>query len=175
VETESKSRRLFRGSRRFIQFYLKSLAILFVLYISREEPNGMIVVSLLISSCCVFLIVFRDVNHLGNGDCVDTSESLKTRHCQYSIDNIPWLTFLPLIHVPSEAPAPPRPTPRVIYPPPGTEYLIDTYILYETFRKLAVQFVFDLGDFASSLVVEDVDLAVDSLLFADSLHDVTGA
>jgi len=135
----------------------------------------MIVVSLLIFSCCVFLIVFRDVNHLGNDDCVDTSKSLKTRHCQYSINNIPWLTFLPLIHVSSEALAPSRPTPRVIYSSSETKYLIDTYILYGTFRKLVVQFVFDLDDFANNLVVEDVDLAVNNLLFADSLHDVTSA
>jgi hypothetical protein len=85
------------------------------------------------------------------------------------------LIFLPLIHVLSKALASSRPTPRVIYSSSETKYLIDTYILYETFRKLVVQFVFDLDDFANNLVVEDVDLAVDNLLFADSLHDVTSA
>ena len=59
-------------------------------------------------------------------------------------------------------------------PPPGIHNLINTHILYGAIRQLAVPFVLDLCDLARRLVVEDVDLAVDGLLFANTLHDIAG-
>lgn len=59
-------------------------------------------------------------------------------------------------------------------PPPGVCKLIDTHILKRTVREFAIPLVFNLGDLASGLVVEDVDLAVDGLLFTDALYDVAG-
>lgn len=59
-------------------------------------------------------------------------------------------------------------------PPPGVCKLIDTYIHEGAIRKLAIPLVLDLCDLACILVVKDVDLAVDGLLFADPLYDVAG-
>ena len=59
-------------------------------------------------------------------------------------------------------------------PPPGVCELIDTHILEGAVRELAVPLVLDLCNLARCLVVEDVDLAVDGLLFPDALYDVAG-
>ncbi len=53
--------------------------------------------------------------------------------------------------------------------------MIDTHILDGAIRKLAVPFVFNFRDFAAGLIIEDVDLAVDGLLFANAFNDVTCA
>ena len=57
-------------------------------------------------------------------------------------------------------------------PPPGARQLIETHILEGAIRQLAIPLVLDLCDLAR--LVEDVDLAVDGLLFADALDDVAG-
>ena len=59
-------------------------------------------------------------------------------------------------------------------PPPGIHNLINTHILYGAIRQLAIPFVLHLCDLARCLVIEDVDLAVDGLLFADALHHIAG-
>ena len=57
-------------------------------------------------------------------------------------------------------------------PPPRIRKLVDTHILEGAIRELAIPLVLDLCDFACRLVVEDVDLAVNGLLFTDALYDV---
>lgn len=57
-------------------------------------------------------------------------------------------------------------------PPPRAYEVVDTHILEGAVRELAVPFVLDLCDLARRLVVEDVDFAVDGLLFPDALDDV---
>ncbi len=59
-------------------------------------------------------------------------------------------------------------------PPPRVHELVDTHILEGAIRELAIPFVLDLCDLARRLVIEDVDLAVDGLLFPDALYDVAG-
>ena len=59
-------------------------------------------------------------------------------------------------------------------PPPRVCKLIDTYILERAIREFAIPLILNLCDLARRFVVEDVDLAVDSLLFADALYDVAG-
>ena len=59
-------------------------------------------------------------------------------------------------------------------PPPGIDELIDTHILNGAVRELAVPLILNLCDLARRLVVEDVDLAVDGLLFANAFYDVAG-
>lgn len=57
-------------------------------------------------------------------------------------------------------------------PPPGICKLIDTHILEGAVRELSIPLVLNLCDLARRLVIEDVDLAVDGLLFTDAFHDV---
>ena len=83
-------------------------------------------------------------------------------------------THLPPPRVPGEAPRPPRPALVIVHPPPETEQLAETYIRERAVGQIAVPLVLHLGDFARRLVVEDVDLAGDGLLFADALDDVAG-
>ena len=59
-------------------------------------------------------------------------------------------------------------------PPPRIHNLINTHILYGAIRQLAIPFILHLCDLARCLVIEDVDLAVDGLLFADALHHIAG-
>ena len=60
-------------------------------------------------------------------------------------------------------------------PPPRAYEVVDTHILEGAVRELAVPLVLDLCDLARRFVVEDVDLAVDGLLFPDALDDVARA
>ena len=60
-------------------------------------------------------------------------------------------------------------------PPPRIDKLINTHICDGAIRELAIPLVLNLCDLARHLVIEDVDLAVDGLLFANALHDVAGA
>lgn len=84
-------------------------------------------------------------------------------------------TNLPHPGIPSEGPTPEQPSFVIMHPPPGIDKLIDTHILDRAIRELAVPLVLNLCDLARHLVVEDVDLAVDGLFFANALHDVAGA
>lgn len=58
-------------------------------------------------------------------------------------------------------------------PPPGVCKLINTHILEGAVRQLAVPLVLNLCDLACRLVVEDVDFAIDGLLFTNAFDDVT--
>ena len=84
-------------------------------------------------------------------------------------------TNLPYPRIPRERPAPEQPPLVIMNPPPRANNMVDTHILEGAVRELAVPLVLDLCDLARRLVVEDVDLAVDGLLFADTLDDVTRA
>ena len=57
-------------------------------------------------------------------------------------------------------------------PPPGIDKLINTHILKGAIGELAIPLILNLCDLARRLVVEDVDLAVDGLLFANAFYDV---
>ena len=59
-------------------------------------------------------------------------------------------------------------------PPPGIDKLIDTHILKGAIRELAVPLILNLCDLARRLVVENIDLAVDGLLFANAFYYVPG-
>ena len=59
-------------------------------------------------------------------------------------------------------------------PPPGIDELIETHILQGAIRELAIPLILNLCDLPRRLVVENVDLAVDRLLFLNTLHDVAG-
>lgn len=83
-------------------------------------------------------------------------------------------TNLPHPSIPSEGPTPEQPPFVIMQPPPGVCKLIDTYIHEGAIRELAIPLVLDLCDLACILVVKDVDLAVNGLLFADALYDVAG-
>ena len=61
-----------------------------------------------------------------------------------------------------------------MYPPPRTKQLLYTHILERAIRQLTIPLVLHLCDLACRLVVEDQNLAVDDLLFADTLDDVAG-
>ena len=58
-------------------------------------------------------------------------------------------------------------------PPPGARKLINTHILEGAIRELAIPLIFDLCNLAH-VINEDVDLAVNDLLFTDALYDVAG-
>lgn len=62
-----------------------------------------------------------------------------------------------------------------MHPPPRTQNLLETYILKRTVRQLAVPLVLHLRDLARRFIVVDEDLAVDDLLFIDTLDDVAHA
>lgn len=81
-------------------------------------------------------------------------------------------TNLPHPRIPRERPAPEQPPLVIMQPPPRAYEVIDTHILEGAVRELAVPLVLDLCDLSRRLVVEDVDLAVDGLLFSNTLHDV---
>ena len=81
-------------------------------------------------------------------------------------------TNLPHPRVPRKRPAPEQPALVIMQPPPRAYEVVDTHILEGAVRELAVPFVLDLCDLARRLVVEDVDFAVDGLLFPDALDDV---
>ena len=59
-------------------------------------------------------------------------------------------------------------------PPPGIDKLIDTHILKGAVRELAIPLVLNLCDLTRRLIIENVDLAVDGLLFTNAFYDVTG-
>lgn len=80
--------------------------------------------------------------------------------------------YLPPRSIPSETPAPPRPTFCVVDPPPWTEQLVHTYIRERAIRKLAIPLIFDLGNFAGSFIIKDIDLAIYSLLLTDAFDNV---
>lgn len=62
-----------------------------------------------------------------------------------------------------------------MHPPPRTQNPLETYILKRTVRQLAVPLVLHLRDLARRFIVVDEDLAVDDLLFVDTLDDVARA
>ena len=59
-----------------------------------------------------------------------------------------------------------------MHPPPRVEQLIETHIFEARIRQFAIPLVLYLRNFGRSLVIEDLNLAVDDLLFADALHDI---
>ena len=83
-------------------------------------------------------------------------------------------TDLPHPGIPRQRPTPEQPPFVVMQPPPGIDKLIDTHILKGAIRELAIPLILNLCDFARRLVVENVDLAVDGLLFANAFYDVAG-
>lgn len=80
-------------------------------------------------------------------------------------------TDLPHPSVPGERPSPEPPPFVIMYPPPGAYKLIDTHILERAIREFAIPFVLDFFDLVR-LVMEDIDLAINNLLFADALYDI---
>ena len=83
-------------------------------------------------------------------------------------------TNLPQPGIPCQGPTPEQPPFVIMQPPPGIDKLIDTHILKGAVRELAIPLILNLCDLARRLVVEDVDLAVDGLLFANAFYDVAG-
>lgn len=84
-------------------------------------------------------------------------------------------THLPPPHIPSRAPSPPNPPFRIAHSPPWRHQLLErTHICERTIGQLPIPFILDFGDLARGLVVEDVDLAADSLLLVDAFYDVAG-
>ena len=83
-------------------------------------------------------------------------------------------THLPPPGVPCKTPGPPCPALDIVYPPPGTEQLLDTHILERAVWELTIPLVLHFRDLASRLVVENQDLAIDDLLFAEALDNVAG-
>ena len=59
-------------------------------------------------------------------------------------------------------------------PPPGINELIDTHISKGAIRELAIPLILNLCDLARRLVVENVNLAVDGLLFANAFYNIAG-
>ncbi len=60
-----------------------------------------------------------------------------------------------------------------MHPPPRTEQLAETYINKTAIGQLAVPLVLNLRNLPRRLVVEDVDLAVNDLLLAEQLDDIS--
>lgn len=146
------------------------------------RPKAIRLVSSLVAQFCVFLIRLRHTNHLRYGHGVDLAESLGQEidvslympKCSYCISSFitGGSTNLPHSRIPRERPAPEQPPLVIMQPPPRAYEVVDTHILEGAVRELAVPFVFDLCDLARRLIVEDVDFAVDGLLFANTLHDI---
>ena len=61
-----------------------------------------------------------------------------------------------------------------MHPPPKTKELTKTYVGETAIGQIAVPFILDLGDFPRGLVVVDLDLAGDDLLFANTLDHIAG-
>ena len=83
-------------------------------------------------------------------------------------------TNLPRPGIPRQGPTPEQPPFVIVQPPPGIDKLIDTHILKGAIRELAIPLILNLCDFARRLVIENVDLAIDGLLFANAFYDVAG-
>ena len=83
-------------------------------------------------------------------------------------------TNLPHPGIPRQGPTPEQPPFVIMQPPPGIDELIDTHILKGAIRELAIPLILNLCDLARRLVVENVDLAVDGLLFANAFYDIAG-
>ena len=83
-------------------------------------------------------------------------------------------TDLPHPGIPRQGPAPEQPSFVIMQPPPGIDKLIDTHVLKGAIRELAIPLILDLCDLARRLVIENVDLAVNGLFFANAFYDVAG-
>ena len=60
-----------------------------------------------------------------------------------------------------------------MHPPPGTEKAIETHILKRAIGQLAVPLVLHFCDLSSSLVIENIDLAVNGLFLVDTLDHIS--
>ena len=60
-------------------------------------------------------------------------------------------------------------------PPPRTTQLLRTHICERAIRQLSIPLILNLRDLPHRLVIEDIDLAVNGLLFFDTLDDIACA
>ena len=147
---------------------------------SQASPRSSVTSRLLVAPLCVFLVGLGHRHYLGNSHRIQLPHSLiEKSQLDVAIDKscpskpARQRTHLPRQRVPREAPSPPRPALGIMHPPPRIEQLIDTYIFERAIGQFAIPLVLDFGDLTSVLVIKDIDLARDSLLLVDALHDIT--
>lgn len=100
------------------------------------------------------------------------SMTIHSTGVEHSDAEQPTPTHLPPPHIPGKRPCPPCPPFYIMDPPPGTEQLLNTYILDGAIWKFAIPLILNLGDLSGVLVVEDIDSAGDGLLLIDALGNV---